>query len=99
METKNQAKNNKPSTLGSYIARTFCPDEMPSIENRGKTNPAMREAVLNERESLLRDLPIDPDKISDESLVKAGIAPLNFEKTYTAQARRRYKMAAAEQFL
>jgi hypothetical protein len=69
-ETKNKAKYDKPSTLGSYIARTFCPDEMPSIENKGKTSPTIREAVLNERESLLRVLPIDPDKISDESLIK-----------------------------
>lgn len=68
--TKNIAKYDKHSTLGSYIARTFCPDEVPSIENKGKTSSAIREAVLDERESLLRELPIDPDKISDESLVK-----------------------------
>ncbi|MCB9806713.1 hypothetical protein H6768_02275 [Candidatus Peribacteria bacterium] len=33
-ETKNQAKHKKPATLGSYIARTFCPEETPSVENK-----------------------------------------------------------------
>lgn len=97
-ETKNKARHKQPATLGSYIARTFCPDDMPAIVSAGRSESSMREERLAVRADLIKHLPIDPDAISDESLTKVGLAPDDF-KTYTLQARRRYKMAVAPQFL
>jgi hypothetical protein len=71
---------------------------MPAIFPVGKTEPGRREEIIAARNGLMRHLPIDPDAISDESLSKVGLAPEDF-KYYTKQARRRYKMAVAPQFL
>ncbi|MBP7823524.1 hypothetical protein KA050_04185 [Candidatus Gracilibacteria bacterium] len=97
-ETKNRARHRQPATLGSYIARTFCPDDMPAILSAGRSESSLREERLAVRADLIKHLPIDPDAISDESLTKVGLAPEDF-RTYTLQARRRYKMAVAPQFL
>lgn len=97
-ETKNRARHRQPATLGSYIARTFCPDDMPAIMSAGSSEPSVRGERLAVRTDLIKHLPIDPDVISDESLTKVGLAPEDF-KNYTLQARRRYKMAVAPQFL
>jgi hypothetical protein len=98
LETKNKARHRQPATLGSYIARTFCPDDMPAIMSAGSSEPSVRGERLAVRADLIKHLPIDPDAISDESLTKVGLAPEDF-RTYTLQARRRYKMAVAPQFL
>lgn len=71
---------------------------MPAIVSAGRSESDMREERLAVRADLIKHLPIDPDAISDESLTKVGLAPEDF-KTYTLQARRRYKMAVAPQFL
>jgi hypothetical protein len=71
---------------------------MPTIESRGTTSQKKREEVLNTRFELMKNLPIDPDSINDEALIKVGLAPEDFMQ-YTQQARRRYKMAVAPDFL
>lgn len=48
---------------------------------------------------VIRHLPVDPDAISDDSLIKVGLAPVDFRKRYSFQSRRRYKMAVVPQFL
>jgi|GEM_PF-2961891 len=68
--SKNKSRHSKPATLGSYIARTFCPEDMSTIESQGKTDSSKRREVLSARLDLMRHLPIDPDAISDDSLVK-----------------------------
>lgn len=47
--------------------------------------------------AIIRALPLDPDKLSDEVLEKIGLAPHDYE-TYTLQARRRYKLWIRERF-
>ena len=99
-ETKNKARHEKPATIGTYIARAFCPEGMPAVapipgNNEGKRKETQCFAA---RDKLRAHLPIDPDAISDESLTKVGLAPADFEH-YTLQARRRYKMAVVHDFL
>lgn len=71
---------------------------MPAIVSAGQSEPSNRDDCLAARADLMRHLPIDPDAISDESIVKVGLAPHDFN-TYTLQARRRFKMAVAPHFL
>lgn len=99
-ETKNKARHEKPATIGTYIARAFCPEGMPAVVPiSGNKGGKRKEAqCLAARDKLRAHLPIDPDAISDESLTKVGLAPADFEH-YTLQARRRYKMAVAHDFL
>ncbi len=47
--------------------------------------------------TIIQALPLDPDKLSDETLQKIGLAPDDYE-TYTLQARRRYKLWIREKF-
>lgn len=50
------------------------------------------------RDILIQSLPIDPDKIAEETLIKLGLAPDDF-MTYTLQARRRYTLSIRKKFL
>lgn len=50
------------------------------------------------RDTLIQSLPINPDKIAEETLIKLGLAPDDF-MTYTLQARRRYTLSVRQKFL
>lgn len=97
-ETKNKARHRQPATLDSYLARTFCPDDMPAIMSVAGESET-REWPFAANADFIKRLPIDPNAISDDSLIKVGLAPADFKKIYTLQARRRYKMAVGPQFL
>ncbi len=72
--TKNVAKHRQPASLGSYIARALCADDFPPILARNGA-PGSLEEKIQSRNDLIAELPIDPDKISDEAFIKSDLAP------------------------
>lgn len=74
------------------MIRAFCPDNTPAIFIQKDINFTAEDAV-----NIIRALPLDPDKLSDEVLEKIGLAPEGYE-TYTLQARLRYKLWIREKF-
>lgn len=72
--TKNAARHRQPASLGSYIARSFCSSDFPPILAR-KDAPGSFEEKMQSRNDLIAELPLDPDKISDEAFIKSDLAP------------------------
>jgi uncharacterized protein YbcC (UPF0753/DUF2309 family) len=73
--------------------RAFCHDSTPALFPTPE-HTASEAEIRN----IIRALPIDPMKISDEILKKMGLAPEDYE-TYTLQARLRYKLWVRSRFL
>lgn len=71
---------------------------MPAIISAEKESET-QEGLFTADTDVIRHLPVDPDAISDDSLIKVGLAPVDFKKRYSFQSRRRYKMAVGPQFL
>lgn len=88
----NACKHRQKATLLSYLIRAFCPDNTQAIIPEDSI-------YLTEEDTakIIQSLPLDPDKLNDETLQKIGLAPDDFE-TYTLQARRRYKLWIRERF-
>jgi hypothetical protein len=76
--TRNHARHHQAATLGSYIARTFGPDGLPPIRTK-----QWEKWERTMRDTLIQSLPIDPDKIAKETLIKLWLAPDDF-RTYSA---------------
>ena len=72
--------------------RAFCPDDTPAIFLERDINFTDEDAI-----NIIRALPLDPEKLSDEVLEKIGLTPEGYE-TYTLQARLRYKLWIREKF-
>lgn len=72
--SKNAAQHRQPASLGSYIARSLCSPDFAPISARAGV-PGTLEEKMQSRNDLIRDLPLDPDRISDEAFIKSGLAP------------------------
>ncbi len=94
--SKNAAQHRQPASLGSYIARSLCSPDFAPISARAGV-PGTLEEKMQSRNDLIRDLPLDPDRISDEAFIKSGLAPEWFTR-FTLQARRRCKMLHSREF-
>lgn len=88
----NAQKHNQKATLLSYLMRAFCPDDTAAIFLERDIKFTDEDAV-----DIIRGLPLDPEKLSDEVLEKIGLTPESYE-TYTLQARLRYKLWIREKF-
>jgi len=88
----NACKHRQKATLLSYLIRAFCPDNTQAIIPEDSIYLTEEDTA-----TIIKSLPLDPDKLNDETLQKIGLAPDDFE-TYTLQARRRYKLWIRERF-
>ncbi len=88
----NAQKYRQKVTLLSYLIRSFCPDTTQAVIPHESIYLTDEDTM-----AIIRALPLDPDKLSDEVLEKIGLAPHDYE-TYTLQARRRYKLWIRERF-
>ncbi len=91
--TRNRARHFQKATLDSYISRAFGSDDLSAIR--------LKQWAKWDADFLIKmieTLPIDPEKISDETLEKLWLTPEDFS-SYTPGARNRYKLAIREKFL